>query len=230
MRSPWGPPHLRRPAHRRGRPRRSPGRTGRSGIHPRDGILRLRNAVIRYEIGDVGSLSRAGAPVDVPTGASLMYRRSTRVPCQRPTGASSMASSLPTSSTASARFGLFKCADASSVIDIAIQPTPEFRAEVVEPILAAVRDHFGPTQRVTWRVVQGNPKTPTGKHLFTIAERPVNLGGGVTSPPAPGPTSAIRSPQPDPRAVRRPRILLLAHVPNWILRETLQASGEGSGR
>ncbi len=200
-----------------------PAAAGEEGAIVVTDLLNYGMPFIRYEIGDVGSLE-AG---ECSCGRSFSRLREIK-------GRITNTLTTPDGRLVHGEFFTHLFYDKPSIrsfqvhqnvagsIEILVQPAADFEPQTMGPILTVVREHFGACVDLTWREVAEIPRTPTGKHLFTISERRIDFGvtSSVDDSPGERAQDAKEAPAPAPRAAPssdpRPRILLVADVPNWI--------------
>lgn len=91
-------------------------------------------------------------------------------------------------------------------IEINIKPGPSFKPDIMEGLIGQILDNIGQAVQVSWRLVDEIPPAPSGKYHFTISEVPVQFTSQNEA-------SLVQAHHP---AQSKPRILLIADVPNWI--------------
>jgi phenylacetate-CoA ligase len=110
-------------------------------------------------------------------------------------------------------------------LDVLVVPGPGLEPSDLDQVARRAREHLGAAAEVGWRLVESIPLTPTGKHLFTLSDVPPRLAAaqGPAAPQAAAPPASRRAAP----AAARPRILMVADVPDWIFAKHCRRLAEG---
>lgn len=166
-------------------------------------LLNYGMPLIRYEIGDVGEFLAEACPCG--RGFPLLKDIKGRVTSTitAPNGAyihGEYFTHLFYNQPGVAAFQVRQ--RALDRIEVAIQPAAGFDPALMPELLGRMQAHVGPEVHLTWQTVAEIPPAPSGKYHFTISDVPVQLTQPAAAPVEPPPG--------------KPRLLLIADVPNWI--------------